>query len=85
MTREQLEMLKRLMELEFTAVDLNLFLNTHPNCREALAEHNRTTRKLMDLKMEYQEKYGLISAMHPSSNESYWSYLETDWPWQIDY
>ncbi|GAB6137233.1 spore coat protein CotJB [Halanaerobaculum tunisiense] len=85
MTREQLEMLKRLMELEFTAVDLNLFLNTHPDCREALADYNQTTSKLMDLKMEYQEEYGPISAMHPTYDEYYWSYLETDWPWQIDY
>jgi len=34
------EILKKLMELDFVAVELQLYLNTHPDCREALEKFN---------------------------------------------
>ncbi|GAB6099573.1 spore coat protein CotJB [Halanaerocella petrolearia] len=81
--REQLAMLKRIMALEFTAIEFNLYLNTHPDDRRAFRDHNETVRELMELRMKYQDEYGPIVAMHPT--EYPWRYIETAWPWEIDY
>ena len=37
----QEELLKSLMELDFIAVDLGLFLNTHPDDSDAIAAYNQ--------------------------------------------
>lgn len=83
MTREQLAMLKEIMALEFTVLELSLFLNTHPLDREALEDHNRFARKLRDLKMEYQRMYGPLRSKCVSRYP--WQYISTPWPWQIEY
>ncbi len=83
MTREQLAMLKEIMALEFTVLELNLFLNTHPRNREALEDHNRFARDLRNLKMEYQKMYGPFQSTCPSQYP--WQYISMPWPWQIEY
>ncbi|SJZ30488.1 spore coat protein CotJB [Selenihalanaerobacter shriftii] len=93
MTREQLHMLIEIMELQFTVHELVLFLDTHPQSREALEDHNKYANQLRDLKMEYQREYGPIVAYHPTQKPwecaeecgPLWEYISTPWPWQIDY
>ena len=36
--------LTKLMELDFMAVDLGLFLDTHPENEEAIAEYNKIVK-----------------------------------------
>lgn len=83
MTREQLEMLKKLMALDFYLVELSLFLNTHPNNQQALEDHNMTVREYQELKMDYVRRYGPLCIGCVS--EYPWQYVETAWPWQIEY
>ncbi|TDX45307.1 spore coat protein CotJB [Orenia marismortui] len=83
MTREQLEMLKELMALDFYLVELSLFLNTHPNNRQALEDHNMIVREYKELKMDYVRRYGPLCTNCVSKYP--WQYIETEWPWQINY
>ena len=50
--RERLEMLKEIMALDFSGVELNLYLDTHPMDQKALAIHNDYIMKLEDAKSE---------------------------------
>lgn len=83
MTREQLRLLKEIMAVQFSLIDFNLYLNTHPRDKKALEDYNRCLRRLKDLKDYYQDTYGPLSAMVAS--EFPWQYIETEWPWQIEY
>ena len=85
MNRERLEMLKRVMELEFTAVDLNLFLDTHPNDRKALAYFEKIVVELRKATKVYEEKYGPLTYCGVTPNKNYWQWVEEPWPWEIEY
>ena len=59
--RERLEMLKEIMAVDFSSIELNLYLDTHPMDQKALAIHNDYAIKLMKLKEEYQKKYAPLT------------------------
>jgi len=82
MDRKQCEMLKEIQALEFTAIDFNLYLDTHPEDRTALRDFNRTVIELRELKEKYERAYGPISPMEPESRE-YWAWAMTPWPWEV--
>jgi spore coat protein JB len=91
---EQLKMLQELMALQFSVLEFNLYLNTHPCDKEALEEHYEHANQLREIRRAYQEKYGPILPMHsdqyawyPKCDDEYynWQYIETPWPWKINY
>ena len=46
-------LLIKLSELDFMAVDLGLYLNTHPNCEEAIEEYNKIIRAADTVRGKY--------------------------------
>ncbi len=81
--KERLEMLKGIMAIEFSLVDLNLFLDTHPTDRKALTIFNEYTLKLCKLVNDYEKKFAPLTATTPSNCP--WRWIEDPWPWEIDY
>ena len=51
------ELLKSLMSLDFMAVDLGLFLNTHPENEEAVAEYDRIIRAADEVRSQYESQF----------------------------
>ncbi|MDD2422553.1 MAG: spore coat protein CotJB [Heliobacteriaceae bacterium] len=85
MTREQRQMLRCLQELEFVAIDLNLFLDTHPTDRAALQDFKRVSEELHKLKMAYEAKYGLLTVTGYGPDRYPWNWIEAPWPWELEY
>ncbi|HHY47167.1 MAG TPA: spore coat protein CotJB [Firmicutes bacterium] len=77
--------LLRIMELEFTAIDLNLFLDTHPGDQRALGDYNATVQELMAAKMAYESRYGPILNYGLSPSPQAWRWIEEPWPWEITF
>ncbi|MGD8400957.1 MAG: spore coat protein CotJB [Bacillota bacterium] len=84
MHREQQGLLNRIQALEFTAVDFNLYLDTHPNDQRALCEYQNTVGELEKLRREYVQMAGPLTPMD-LSEQSCWRWIEEPWPWQIEY
>ncbi|MCL6591037.1 MAG: spore coat protein CotJB [Firmicutes bacterium] len=84
MQREQLEMLKNLQAVEFTALDLNLYLNTHPGDQRALSDFSASIREAEVLKKTYTSRYGPLMA-EDSANQTQWRWALEPWPWDLDY
>jgi spore coat protein JB len=84
MQRDQLEMLKQIQALQFTAVDFHLYLDTHPTDQRALADYANTVREMEQLKAVYTRNYGPLL---PTDNlcEPCWRWIEEPWPWEIEY
>lgn len=77
------ELLNKIRETIFAIVDLNLFLDTHPNCKEALELFNALSFTLESLKREYTAKYGPLKAVDSSNNTPFeWVSNKYLWPWQ---
>ena len=85
MNKDRLDMLKRVMELEFTAIDLNLFLDTHPNDQKALAYYDKILMELRETKREYEKRYGPLTVFGVTPGKNYWQWVEEPWPWEIQY
>jgi spore coat protein JB len=78
-------MLVNIMAYEFTAVEFNLYLDTHPRDERALRAYNKTVDKLYELKQEYEEHYGPLTNFGYSNSDYPWRWVEEPWPWQINF
>ena len=77
---ERAELLKMLKAYKFAAYDWNLYLDTHPDDREAIAMFKKMVDKAKQLTKEYEEKYGPLTA-NASSDSERWSWIDNPWPW----
>ena len=78
--------LLRIMELEFAAIDLNLFLDTHPDDRCALTDFAAVSQELIRAKSEFEAKYGPLMNFGFGLNEAdTWRWIESPWPWEINH
>ena len=78
MNRE--ELLRELSALDFMAVDLHLFLDTHPNDHEANVKFNQIVSNANSLRAEYEKLYGPLSSFR-SNSPCPWKWIEDPWPW----
>ena len=74
---------RRLSELQFAAIDLNLFLDTHPYDEEALKMFKQVTKTMESLKYDYIKKYGPLMAGDSSEEAPFqWASEKFKWPWE---
>lgn len=79
LSRERL--LRQIMEFDFTEHELTLYLDTHPNDKNALRLHRQAAEKLRELTAIYEANFGPLTS---SSNlsEDRWQWIESPWPWE---
>lgn len=85
MSSDRKSLLIAIMAEEFTAVELNLYLDTHPDDKKALADYNETVRKLADLKTEYERQYGPLTNFGYAPANLPWQWVDEPWPWEINF
>jgi spore coat protein JB len=73
------ELLLQLTALDFMAVDLHLYLDTHPNDKEALTKYNAIIAKADTLRNTYQQKYGPLYSFRSPSRYP-WEWTDGSWP-----
>lgn len=83
----QAQMLIRIQQLQFVAVELNLFLDTHPDDQQVLALYNQVHQELIQCVRTYEEACGplLNYGYSPAGKAPRWLWAETPWPWEIKY
>ncbi|KAB2951980.1 spore coat protein CotJB [Heliorestis acidaminivorans] len=79
------DLLKRIMELDFVLLELNLFLDTHPDDQAALRDFAKVQEEVKRLKLAYEQKYGLLTIYGYCPERYPWNWIETPWPWEIKY
>jgi len=85
MDHQCLNLLKKIMALEFTCVDFNLYLDTHPEDHRALAEYNAASEALAAAKKEYEALYGPLLNYGHSPSPRAWRWIEEPWPWETTF
>ncbi len=73
------QMITRIKELNFSIIELSLYLNTHPENRRAICMHRNYTRELKELEDKYQRIYGPLTIYYPCNK---WRWVEEPWPWE---
>ena len=78
------ELMEQIAKCEFILVDINLFLDTHPDNERAIADYNGYSEQLAAMKKLYTEHFGPIENFGGSMNRSKtnWLWNEMPFPWQ---
>lgn len=79
---EARELLQEIYECEFTLVDINLYLDTHPEDERALADYNCYAHQLRTLKKTFVREFGPFENFGNSTSEDYFKWVSQTWPWQ---
>ncbi|HOB22587.1 MAG: spore coat protein CotJB [Firmicutes bacterium] len=72
-------------ELQFSLVELNLFLDTHPTDQQALALFEQINQQLQMKVAEYEKRFGPLTVQGQKAGCSYWQWVEGPWPWEMSY
>lgn len=83
MDANQLKLLEEIMEIGFSLVETNLYLDTHPQDERALRLHNTLASQYQELEFLYNSQYGPLKFTGMSQYP--WRYIDEPWPWEIDY
>lgn len=78
-TRQQL--LHRVQVCSFVLVETGLFLDTHPDCAEALAFYQKHLEMKRQAEQEYIQKFGPLSATDYNGGPT-WQWVDDPWPWE---
>lgn len=78
-------LLREIQELEFAALDLNLYLDTHPTCEKALMDYNIISKELNKKKKLYEMNYGPFSNFGEAPSQCPWEWINSPWPWESQY
>jgi len=71
------KLLMRLSSAGFAMYELRLFLDTHPDNKEARTMLEKYQSKYEALKAEYEQEYGALTLNGANSDE----WLKDPWPW----
>ena len=74
-------LLEEIRALSFVKTELELYLNTHPNCTAALDYYTKTVDALDELMRRYHEGVGPLFASGVTGNNG-WTWIKGPWPWQ---
>ena len=74
-------LMRKITELSFAMDELRLFLDTHPDCSEALSDFSRRMEQRAELTAEYTEKYGSLDSYYPNTEDG-WDWNRGPMPWK---
>ena len=81
MLSEKQKLMRKLMSCSFALEEANLYLDSHPTCREGLEYFRKHREEYEKVLAEYTEKYGPVTAIQ-SDNEKKWAWVTTPFPWE---
>ena len=78
----QHECLNAIRKLQFFAIDLNLYLDNFPNCKDAIDDYKLISSKLIKLIWDYEQSYGPLSNFGSAYIQNPDAWIDTPWPWE---
>ena len=78
----QHECLDAIRKLQFFAIDLNLYLDNFPNCKDAIDDYKLISSKLRKLICDYEQSYGPLSNFGSAYIQNPDAWIDTPWPWE---
>ena len=75
-------LMNEIMQLSFVKSELELYLDTHPECDTALDYYTKTVNALDALTEKYEGSTAPILASS-GVGEDGWRWVKNPWPWQM--
>lgn len=74
-------LLKKLGAYAFAAYDWNLYLDTHPDDKDAIEMFHKMSDRADELRDEFQTRFGPLTATASQDMER-WNWIDSPWPWE---
>lgn len=74
-------LLRAIQMYDFYLVELNLYLDTHPECQRALKKFKEINEKRAQAYDTYIKKYGELKACD-NTDEKHFNWVNDPWPWE---
>ncbi|MGF7046593.1 spore coat protein JB [Paenibacillus sp. DS2015] len=81
--KQYYEWLEQLQVVDFALVELNLFLDTHPNDLRSIEQFNQLVQERKKLAKKFQEVYGPLQNFGRAFSKYPWEWSQSPWPWQV--
>ena len=78
---EQKKLMEAVYVCGFAADEARLFLDTHPQDRQALEYYRKKTEQYRQAVARYEEKYGPIMQTNGAAS-GHWQWATSPWPWE---
>ena len=75
-------LMRKIQELSFMTVELELYLDAYPDSSSALEAYRRTSAELASLTRQYEEHFGPLIARNAHADQ--WTWTMGKWPWHTD-
>lgn len=79
----KMKLLEEIRALSFALVETNLYLDSYPEDKEALAYFRRVRDELRAKTEAYERAFGPLTPMGATA-ENGWDWVETPWPWESE-
>lgn len=76
------ELLNLIMKYQLYAIDLNLFLDTHPDCKDAQEDYKIISSKLCSSIRDYEKQYAPLVNFGQASSVNSKAWIDSPWPWE---
>ncbi|WP_309120577.1 spore coat protein CotJB [Paenibacillus sp.] len=77
------DLMRQMQETDFVLVELNLYLDTHPDDQAAIAQFNQYVQRSMAIKHQFQSMFGPLYHFGVSYSPMPFAWKEAPWPWQV--
>jgi len=82
-TSEREELLNKVRQLKFAMIDLNLYLDTNPNDKNAIMLFNNYRNQEKKACEEFERKYGPLTIDSEVLSNNTWIWNNGPWPWEV--
>lgn len=79
------DLIKAVMEFGFAAVDMNLYLDSHPEDKTAVSTYNSFVSQYVKARCAYEKQYGPLTNFGYSPSNCPWQWIESPWPWEKEF
>lgn len=76
------ELLYNVLMYKFALIELDLYLDTHPNDMDKLNLYNRYLSEEKKLCKEYEKNYGPLTLDSENIGTNSWNWIKSPWPWE---
>lgn len=77
------DLLEEIQAVDFVLLELNLYLDTHPNDLNAIEQFNQCSYESRELKKSFEEQFGPLMNYGASYSNFPWNWDTAPWPWQV--
>lgn len=75
-------LLKRIQVCDFTLIEARLFLDTHPQDKEALEFYKKHLAMQKESVNEYTRRFGILNPSQIQDDATRWDWVNNPWPWE---